>query len=346
MLLAIASATSYSQYPVVITQAGSTRAVAVNSVTGQGEPFALQTDVPPAGDHRTRVMIFSVDVEAATPLTVELKDLNGRIYLAKVESVSHLSQFADLRAITFQLSETLSEDGDILLTLVTSIGRGSTARIGVGKIGGGPPDVSGPVPYQGKLAQILFDGNSLMLGVGARQENSLPFLVIAGLGDGYDWQNFAVPGEPTGQMQQTFGKVDAQRHLTRSGSIVVAWEISNDLSLGATAEEAFDHYREYCLARRRAGFRVIAVTVLPRQSTNTPGYEERRLAVNQMLRDQFAVFAEGLIDVAAIPEIGSASSPSNKDLYADGTPYRCRVPVGGRACVTRDQAGFEYPLNR
>src|SRR5258707_12034721 len=106
-------------------------------------------------------------------------------------------------------------------------------------------------------------------------------------------------------MQQASAKEDAKKHLTIHGGVVLLWEISNDLGEGASVQDAFDRYRGYCLARRKAGFKVIAMTVLPRHYPfDAPGFEGRRLVVNQMLRDQVESFADGLIDVAAIPEIG------------------------------------------
>ena len=68
--------------------------------------------------------------------------------------------------------------------------------------------------------------------------------------------------------------------------------------------------QQYCLARRAVGFRVVIVTLLPRSDPD--GFEAARLAYNQLLRDTWPSFADGIIDIAADPRIGD--SGDNRDL--------------------------------
>ncbi|HXQ69963.1 MAG TPA: hypothetical protein VN844_05730 [Pyrinomonadaceae bacterium] len=45
--------------PILLTKAGSTRGVAVESVTRVDEPFAPDAIIPLGSDNRTRVMLFA-----------------------------------------------------------------------------------------------------------------------------------------------------------------------------------------------------------------------------------------------------------------------------------------------
>jgi hypothetical protein len=51
--------------PVLLTRTSSTRAIALDSVTGLAEPFQPQNPVPFGNDARTRLMIFATNLTLA-----------------------------------------------------------------------------------------------------------------------------------------------------------------------------------------------------------------------------------------------------------------------------------------
>ena len=66
--------------PVLLRQAGSTRAIALDSVTGLAEPFQPQAPVAFGSDSRTRVMLFATNLSLATgedasAVTAEAEDV-------------------------------------------------------------------------------------------------------------------------------------------------------------------------------------------------------------------------------------------------------------------------------
>jgi len=51
--------------PLLLTQASSTRAIALDSVTNLAEPFPLQSPIGFGGDGRTRVMLFATNLTSS-----------------------------------------------------------------------------------------------------------------------------------------------------------------------------------------------------------------------------------------------------------------------------------------
>ena len=71
--------------PVLLTQAGSTRAIALDSVTRLAEPFQLQSPVAFGSDTRTRVMLFATNLtlaagENASAVAAEAEDFTHARY--------------------------------------------------------------------------------------------------------------------------------------------------------------------------------------------------------------------------------------------------------------------------
>lgn len=102
-------------------------------------------------------------------------------------------------------------------------------------------------------------------------------------------------------------------------SVLLFWEGTNDLVLNkSTAEAAQQAIKEFCLARRKAGWqKIIVLNVLPRSNTDA-AFETERVKLNQLMRDNYLNYADALIDIAANAEIGNAGAENNKINYADG----------------------------
>jgi hypothetical protein len=113
-------------------------------------------------------------------------------------------------------------------------------------------------------------------------------------------------------------QVDTLYNASYTQNILVAWECTNDVYYGATAQQAYDHYVSYCQARRTAGFKVIALTVLPRSDSGTPpGFEAARQQVNTWIRANWQTFANRLADVAADTRIGDAGDQASSYYSGD-----------------------------
>jgi hypothetical protein len=137
--------------PVLLSEATSTRAIALDSAVWLREPFALTSPNYFSFDRRTRIMLFALNVnllpgETASAVTVEAEDAGGRLYQLQVEYVGTVPGYDWLGCVVVRLSDNLGEVGDVLLRLNLRGVSSNRVRVGIGSVGGGPPNNSGSAP--------------------------------------------------------------------------------------------------------------------------------------------------------------------------------------------------------
>lgn len=131
--------------PVLLTQAGSTRAIALDSVTHQAEPFRLQSPVTFGIDATTRVMLFATDLTLASgenpsAVTADAEDFTYVHYPMTVEYVGTVPGETWVTAVIVRLNDNLGEFGDVLIAITYQGITSNRVRVGLGHVGGGPPD--------------------------------------------------------------------------------------------------------------------------------------------------------------------------------------------------------------
>jgi uncharacterized protein GlcG (DUF336 family) len=160
VLLACAAAVStparrgaaQSASPVLISQAGSTRAVAYESTTRVPEPFAPTAPVRFGPDERTRLMLFAMNLHLApgedpTAVTADAEDGARHVYALAVEHVGPVPGQEWLTSIVVRLNDQFAADaGDVLVRVTYKGAPSNRVRLALGHVGGGPPDDSGAVP--------------------------------------------------------------------------------------------------------------------------------------------------------------------------------------------------------
>ncbi len=148
--------------PVLISDANSTRAIALESVTLKGEPFGLTSTVKFSNDTRTRICIFAMNLEllpgeGLNAFSADAQDATGKRYPLRVEYVGAVPPAldaqgnitADFRGITMiivRLADDMGDVGDVLLSLNLHGMSSNRVRVGVGHTGGGPADDAGSIP--------------------------------------------------------------------------------------------------------------------------------------------------------------------------------------------------------
>ncbi|HEV7683767.1 MAG TPA: hypothetical protein VGO68_16685 [Pyrinomonadaceae bacterium] len=135
--------------PVLLTQQGSTRAIALDSVMRLAEPFQSQNPVSFASDNRTRITLFATNLtlatgENASAVSAEAEDFSHARYPLAVEYVGAVSGQTWMTAVVVRLNDNLGGDftnlGDVLVGVTYHGATSNRVRIGLGHIGGGPPD--------------------------------------------------------------------------------------------------------------------------------------------------------------------------------------------------------------
>ncbi|HEX7956898.1 MAG TPA: hypothetical protein VF508_08155, partial [Pyrinomonadaceae bacterium] len=112
-----------SASPVLVSQAGSTRAVALEAVTRVPEPFALDSPVRLGADARTRLMLFAMNLhlapgEEAAAVTAEAEDAARRTYALAVEHVGPVPGQEWMSSVVVRINEHIAADaGDVLVRI-------------------------------------------------------------------------------------------------------------------------------------------------------------------------------------------------------------------------------------
>jgi hypothetical protein len=131
--------------PVLLTQTGSTRAIALDSVTRLAEPFALQAPVAFGSDARTRVTLFATNLtlaagESFNTVTADAQDASLAHYPMSVEYVGAVPGQTWMTAVVVRLNDNLGDVGDVLVGVTYHGIASNRVRLGIGHVGGGPPD--------------------------------------------------------------------------------------------------------------------------------------------------------------------------------------------------------------
>jgi hypothetical protein len=134
----------------LLSQPNSTRAVALESVTFVSEPFNPTVALNFGADNRTRVMLFASNLgllpgEGAAAVTAEAEDASHTRYPLPVEYAGSVAGYDWMTSLVVRLNDNLGDVGDVLVGVTVHGQASNRVRIGIGHIGGGPPD-DPPVP--------------------------------------------------------------------------------------------------------------------------------------------------------------------------------------------------------
>jgi uncharacterized protein GlcG (DUF336 family) len=140
-----------SASPVLISESGSTRAVALESVTRLREPFSTTSPAQLGPDARTRVMLFAMNLhlapdEDASAVTSDAQDATGHVYALAVEHVGAVPGQEWMTSVVVRLADDLGDVGDVLVRVTYHGAASNRVRVGMGHVGGGPPDDAGAIP--------------------------------------------------------------------------------------------------------------------------------------------------------------------------------------------------------
>lgn len=132
----------------VLTDASSTRAIAMEAVTLRREPFPLTMPVPFSPDTRNRIVFFVMNLdllagEGANALTADAEDVSKRHYNFKVENVTPVPGYEWMSQVTVRLSDDIGDVGDVLVRINLHGMSSNRVRVAIGHLGGGPADDAG-----------------------------------------------------------------------------------------------------------------------------------------------------------------------------------------------------------
>jgi lysophospholipase L1-like esterase len=193
------------------------------------------------------------------------------------------------------------------------------------------------VPLDPQIGVIVFDGDSLT--AGSEATDPYPSQVMRTFASGTSWYNLGIGGlriKDILDMAPT--RVDRRFNSRLGRNVVVVWAGTNDLALwNHMASAVYKRLQQYCEERRQQGFTVLVLTMIPRNDKLClPGFEERRQSVNRKLRECWSGFADGLVDVAADPLIGTPGCESDLRYWVKGGVHLTNNGLGLVAAHVRD----------
>ncbi|PYS49944.1 MAG: hypothetical protein DMF68_08625 [Acidobacteria bacterium] len=108
--------------PSLLTEEGSERAVALDSVTLMRDHFPISTSYNFSADQRTRIMLFAINLELlagedVSAVTAQAEDSQHRIYPLTVEYIGKVPGFDWLTQVNVKLSDALANAGDVWLSI-------------------------------------------------------------------------------------------------------------------------------------------------------------------------------------------------------------------------------------
>ncbi len=164
---AVAAQTTQSNRPVLFSAPDSTRAIAIDSVTSKREPFSPNATISFAADNRTRLMLIAGNLKLAAgedpeAVSADAEDASHHIYPLKVEYVGPVPDQSWATSVVVKLDEQLDDVGDVLVRIHYKGNASNRVRVGIGHVGGGPPDDPGAGPTPGPTNN--FAGNPITAG--------------------------------------------------------------------------------------------------------------------------------------------------------------------------------------
>src|ERR1051325_10918578 len=140
--------------PTLISQADSTRAIAFDSVTHRREPFTTTAQINFGSDSATRIMLFAMNLqlqpgETASAVTADAEDANHTLYPLTVEFIGAVPDNPWVSSVIIRVPENLPATGDVLVRIKYRDLASNRVRVGIGEVGGGPPDDLNAVPTPG-----------------------------------------------------------------------------------------------------------------------------------------------------------------------------------------------------
>jgi uncharacterized protein GlcG (DUF336 family) len=144
---------------VLVSHADSTRAIAFDSVTQQREPFSTTAAVKFGWDNRTRIMLFAMSLtlqpgDTSDAITAEAEDAAHNIYQLPVEYAGTVPEQPWATSLVLRLSDGMGDLGDVLVRVTYRGITSNRVRVGIGHVGGGPPDDAGSMPTPGSALGV------------------------------------------------------------------------------------------------------------------------------------------------------------------------------------------------
>src|SRR5215204_923398 len=335
------SADAQATRPTLISHADSTRALSFESVTRLREPFTTTVQVKFGSDSATRIMLFAINLqlqagETASAVTADAEDVNHTIYTLTVEHAGSVPDQPWATSLVVRLAENLQHAGDVLVRIRYRGMESNRVRVGIGHVGGGPPDDINAVPTPGGFepptniaaTNLAASDVQTILQQAASAANALgkPVNIVVTDREGNVLGFFPMPGTPAPSTIRSVGRLGQGLE----GTVVPPAEAAT--AKAATA--AFFSTGGNAFTTRTAGFII--------QEHFPPGVSFR--AGGPLYGVQFSSLPCSDIKKPSA-RLGLSADPGGLPIYKNGLPAGAiGVEGDGLYTVDRDPADNDQPF--
>jgi hypothetical protein len=121
---------------ILLTEANSERAIALDSVLFTPDPFPIINDLNFSADRRTRIALFAIGLkllsgENASAVSATAEDSQGNFHPLTVEFVGTVPEFNWLTQLVFKLNDQITSSGDLRLRITLRAVSSNTVLIGI-----------------------------------------------------------------------------------------------------------------------------------------------------------------------------------------------------------------------
>lgn len=340
-LLGAVEAHAQQTRPVLISHADSTRAIAFDSVTRRREPFTTTTQIKFGSDSATRIMLFATNLQLQPNElpSADAEDVNHNLYSLTVEHVGVLPDHPWVSSVVIRVPQNLPATGDVLVRINYRGIASNRVRVGIGQVGGGPPDDIGAIPTPGLPSP--FDPPSAITATNLTSTDVQTILqqaasAAASLGkavtivvtdrEGNILGLFAMAGAPATTTIRSVGAAGQGLEAAVAPSVEAATAKAATAAFFSTTGNAF--------STRTAGFII--------QEHFPPGISFR--AGGPLYGVQFSSLPCGDIKKPSA-RLGLSADPGGLPIYKDGLPAGAiGIEGDGLYTVDRDPTDNEQPF--
>jgi hypothetical protein len=168
------------------------------------------------------------------------------------------------------------------------------------------------VPPDTGTGVVVCDGDSRTVGYDGDDFGGFhPYSDLINVGN-LDVYNTATGGLT---MQQLIDRDVVNQYLTNGTNVLIIWGGVNDFwQLNPTAQQVYDKIKLYCLLKRSAGWKVIVCSEVSIPEAGED-IDNKRWAMNEMIRQNWRTFADGFADLGADPRIGALGAYENPAYF-------------------------------
>ena len=342
-LLAAVEAGAQQTSPVLISQPDSTRAIAFDSVTRRREPFNPTAEVKFGSDSATRIMLFAMNLqlqpgETATAVTADAEDASHGLYSLPVEYIGPVPNNPWASSVVIRVPDNLPATGDVLVRIKYHDVASNRVRVGIGEVGGGPPDdlnatptpgLPIPPPPSSLLATNLSSTDVktiIQQAASAATSLSKPVTIVITDREGNVIGLFAMPGAPTSTTIRSVGAAGQGLEGTVAPAVEAAIAKAATAAFFSTGGNAF--------STRTAGFII--------QEHFPPGISFR--PAGPLYGVQFSSLPCSDIKKPSA-RLGLSGDPGGLPIYKNGLPAGgIGIEGDGLYTVDRDPTDDDQPF--